>query len=274
MEKFKKSVEIARDSCLSVCVDDSRDGKAAINGPARNATPSSGSISGLNVNYTRTRQFTLSEQTIKRNRIVTGRDADPAINAFKLLRTQVLQRCKVNNWNAVAITSPGENEGKTLTAVNFSITLAREVNHTVLLVDLDLKNPSLAACLGHEPEYGLHDYLLDDVPLENILVNPGVDRLVVLPGRGSLDNSSEMLSSPKMVNLVNELKARYPERFIVFDLPSLLETDDALAFSPYIDAALLVVEEGRTSGRDLARASEMLESVNVIGTVLNKSAER
>jgi protein-tyrosine kinase len=86
-------------------------------------------------------------------------------------------------------------------------------------------------------------------------------------------NSSEMLGSPKMAELVRELKARYPSRIVVFDLPPLLSAADVISFSPCVDATLLVVEEGKTQKQDLARAAEMLSSSALIGAVLNKSTE-
>ena len=95
----------------------------------------------------------------------------------------------------------------------------------------------------------------------------------MLPGRGSMTNSSEMLSSPKMVQLVDELKNRYPGRIIIFDMPPLFYADDVLAFSPYVDASLLVLEEGKTKDEELVRAVDLLSSTNIIGTVLNKSSE-
>ena len=104
-----------------------------------------------------------------------------------------------------------------------------------------------------------------------MLFNPSIERLVVLPGRETMLNSSEALSAPTMVHLVEELKNRYPSRLVIFDLPPILSSDDALAFSPYIDAVLLVIEEGKTSSDELAQSLEILQPVNIIGTVLNKS---
>jgi len=94
---------------------------------------------------------------------------------------------------------------------------------------------------------------------------------VILPGGRTRANSAEMLNSPKMVRLVEELKTRYSSRIILFDLPPLLSVADTLAFSPYVDAALLVVENGKTQAEDLKRAIGLLQGTNVIGTVLNKS---
>ena len=84
-------------------------------------------------------------------------------------------------------------------------------------------------------------------------------------------NSAELLSSPKMAQLVDELKTRYPSRIVLFDTPALLSNADTLAFSPYVDAALLVIEDGKTSREDVTRAVELLRQTNVLGTVLNKS---
>jgi capsular exopolysaccharide synthesis family protein len=183
----------------------------------------------------------------------------------------VLQRLRENKWNVLAVTSPGLNEGKTLTAINLAVSLAMEVNYTVLLVDADLRHPNVHTYFGLEPEFGLSDYLLSDKPLQELLVHPGIQGLVVLPGGKPLTNSSEMLNSPKMSRLVEELKTRYPSRIVLFDLPPLLATADAMAFAPYVDAALLVVEEGITSIQDAQHATELLKDTHLIGAVLNKS---
>ena len=164
------------------------------------------------------------------------------------------------------------NEGKTLTAINLAISLAMEVSYTVLLVDADLRHPNVHTYFGLEPEFGLSDYLVSDKPLQELLVHPaGIQGLVILPGGKPLINSAEMLNSPKMSRLVEELKTRYPSRIVLFDLPPSLTTADAVAFAPYVDAALLVVEEGKTSTQDAQRATELLKDTHLIGAVLNKS---
>jgi len=223
------------------------------------------------ITYTQTKRWPLDRLAAQRHRLISGMGTDPVTIAYKMLRTQVLQRTRQHGWKTLAITSPAFGEGKTLTAVNLAITLAREVNRTVLLIDLDLQRPSVAACFGYVPSAGLADYLTGVAALPEILVNPGIERLVMLPGRGRVENSSEALSSPKMTELVQELRDRYPERLVIIDLPPLLVADDALAFSPYVDAMLLVAEEGKTSRDDLRRAVKLLDGVNIIGTVLNKS---
>ncbi len=260
MERIKQALEKARSE---------REKAGAGSGTAR---PSSGVGTPQLITYSRTRTVEVTEDFLREKRIISGLEQNSFTDAYKILRTQVLQRLKENNWNSVAITSPGFNEGKTLTAVNLAISLAMEVNYTVLLVDADLRHPSIHGYFGVEQGYGLSDFLTDDKPLGDLLVHPAnIPRFVILPGGKSLLNSAEMLNSPKMARLVDELKTRYPSRIVIFDLPPLLSAADALAFSPYVDAALLVVEEGKTQTEDARRAVGLLQGTNLIGTVLNKS---
>jgi len=258
MERIKKALDRAREERQSAR-------------PSAESRPSSSvPESGERIRYTQTRVIAVPPEVFKDKRATAGLDAGPVTDAYRILRTRVLQRMRQNDWRSLAVTSVGPNEGKTLTAVNLAISLAMEVNQTILLVDFDLRRPDIHTYFNYVPDKGLSDYITGDVPLSEILFNPSIERLVVLPGNVPLLNSSEMLSSPKMVQLVDELKTQYPSRLVIFDLPPLLSTDDALAVSPYVDAILLVVEEGVTQTEDLERAREMLQEVNVIGTVLNK----
>ncbi|MFL6623411.1 MAG: CpsD/CapB family tyrosine-protein kinase [Sulfurifustaceae bacterium] len=227
------------------------------------------------ITYTQTRKVSLYPGWLRQNRIITADVIDGYASAYKVLRTQVSQRMRGQGWRTLGVTSPGPREGKTLTAINLSISLALEANQTVLLVDADLRQPSVHTYFGFDVERGLRDHLIEATPIEQILVNPEIRRLVVLPGGAPLANSSEMLSSPVMLRLVQDVKRRYPSRLVVFDLPPVLTTDDVLAFAPYLDAALLVIEEGETLRDDAARAAELLQAANhnLIGTVLNKHPE-
>ncbi len=227
--------------------------------------------STMSIRYNRTRKIAVSEDTLDRNRLVAAVPNHELGDVYRMLRTRVLQSLRENSWNSLAVTSPATGCGKTLTSINLAISLAMEVVHTVLLVDLDLRRPGIHRFFDYAPEYGLSDYLFNDVPIEEILFTPSIDRLVVLPGRESIRNSSEMLRSPKMVGLVNELKNRYPDRLVVFDLPPILAADDSLAFSPYTDAMLMVAENGATTSEDLDKAIAMLRDTPLIGTVLNKA---
>ena len=186
-----------------------------------------------------------------------------------------MHRLRENDWNVLGVTSPDQGEGKTLTAVNLAVSLAMETTQTVLLVDANLRNPSVHEVFGLDDCPGLADYLLDNQPLEDLLVHPGIGRFVLLPGGRAISNSTEILTSPKMLALVEELKHRYPSRIVIFDLPPLLHTADVLAFSPYTDALLLVVEEGKTTVDEVRRALSLVkDSRPVLGTVLNKAGQK
>jgi capsular exopolysaccharide synthesis family protein len=148
-----------------------------------------------------------------------------------------------------------------------------EGNQSVLLVDADLRRPSVAQYLGLQWEFGLVDCLKGDVSLEDTLINPGTERLVVLPGNNSNNNFSELISSRKMANLIKEIKSRYESRIIIFDLPPLFVADDALVLMSYVDAALLVVEDGKNTSEELQHSMFILEQTNLLGLVLNKSTQ-
>jgi capsular exopolysaccharide synthesis family protein len=223
------------------------------------------------VRYTMTRVVEVPQSVLLTHRLIAAVPQHKHKDAYRMLRTRVLQTLRNNGWNSVAVTGPATGCGKTMTAINLAISLAMEVTHTVLLVDLDLRSPTIHRYFEFEPELGLSDYLTGDVKLHQMLVSPGIERLVVLPGRNVLANSSEMLRSPRMIALVNELKSRYPDRLIVFDLPPILAADDALSFAPYTDSILMVAESGNTRKEDLQKAYEMLKDTPLIGTVLNKS---
>jgi ATPases involved in chromosome partitioning len=222
------------------------------------------------IEYTRTRSVAVSADLMRERRLVMGLRNDPHADVFRLLRTQVLKQLRDNNWTSLAVVAPTAACGKTFVTANLAIAIAMEVNQTVLVVDADLRNPQLGWYYGLAPEKGLLDYLQTDVAVEDLLINPGFERLVVLPGRHTTTVSSELLSLPKMAALVDELKTRYQSRIVLFDLPPLLSSDDAMLFMPHFDAALLVVEDGKTSPEEVSRSLAILAETNLAGTVLNK----
>ncbi len=235
-------------------------------------TPSSLDDTGSH-RYTQTRVAEIDPAHLARHHIVAARDRDPAADAYRMLRTRLLQVMAARHWHSLAVTSPGPGEGKSVTALNLAISLSREVNHTVLLVDLDLRNPSVHRLLGLDVETGISDYLFSELPLSKVLVNPSMERLVVLPGREGQDDASELMSSPRMRQLIDDITHRYPERLVIFDLPPVCTTDDVIAVSPLVDAFLLVVRDGGTTQPQLRQAAELLKHVSVVGTVLNMADE-
>jgi Mrp family chromosome partitioning ATPase len=109
--------------------------------------------------YTQTRTIVPAPAQLARQRVIAGFPEDKRAESYRQLRTQVLHKFRENNWRTLAVTSPNPQAGKTLTALNLAISLSLEVNQTVLLVDLDLRHPSILEKLGIDAEFGLVDYL-------------------------------------------------------------------------------------------------------------------
>jgi exopolysaccharide/PEP-CTERM locus tyrosine autokinase len=222
------------------------------------------------IHYTYTRTVTVDVDRLRRNRLMVPGIDKTLGEAFKLLRTHILQGTKRENRNTLMVTGPLPNEGKTLTTINLAIAMAREVGQTVLLVDGDLRNPAVHRYLDLPSGPGLVDYLTSGYPIADSLVHPeGLTNLVVLPAGRATSHSVEILSSPLMADLVRELKHFYPDRYVLFDLPPLFYAD-ALAFAPLVDGIILVVEAGGTPREEITHALEMLKEFRVLGCVLNK----
>jgi capsular exopolysaccharide synthesis family protein len=219
-------------------------------------------------------RFALDRDALRSRRVVLPDEASPAASAYKMLRTQVLQKMRRHGYRAIGIASAVDGEGKSLTAVNLSLALAAEPNQTVLLLDLDLRRPSISRILGIPAIRGIEACIQGDANVADILWRPeGVQRLGVLPANHVGLASSDLLAADRMRLLIQELRSRYDDRLLVVDLPPLLLTDDVLTIAPLLDAVLLVVAEGRTRREDAARAAELLGDTPRLGTVLNQAHE-
>jgi Mrp family chromosome partitioning ATPase len=208
---------------------------------------------------------------LARNFVINPGAASDTSSTYDVLRMRILKSLEKNCWSTVAVTSPTRGSGSTLTAINLAISIARDLAHSALLVELDLVSPSFNRILGFEKFRGMADYLLDDAGLSEIVLDIGVDGLAIIPAGSPVANSFELLSSRKMAGFVGELKRLNDHRVVLFDLPSVVAFDDAIAFSPLVDCALLVVEEGATKVSDVRRALTRLEHTKILGVVLNRS---
>jgi Mrp family chromosome partitioning ATPase len=222
-----------------------------------------------------TRILDVDMLAFERQRILPPGAGGPHGGAYKMLRTQVLRRLDKLGANLLAIVGTAAGTGKTLTAINLAVAIAADAERTALLVDLDLRKPSVASRLGFEPEFGIDDCLRGGCKLGDALVRlSAYERLVVLPAREACKDSSELLSTRETEELIAELRGRFSERVLIVDLPPALQADDALVFARHAQAALVVVAEGRTRREDLTRTLELLREVPIVGTVLNASRER
>jgi protein-tyrosine kinase len=225
-------------------------------------TPQSASTQKI-INY--------NQETVNKHHIITlGNDLHGISERFKLFKTQFLTKMQISGDRTILISSCIDGEGKTFTAINLAIMLAREVDQRVLLVDVNLHHPSILSALGIPGQEGLTDYLLNNTPLNDLLIGPGIEKLSLLPAGRTVENSSELLGSQKMQNLIAEMKGRYHDRYILFDGPSILLSVDTLVLSKYIEKTLLVIESGKVSPLQLSEAMKLIGEDKILGTVLNK----
>lgn len=223
------------------------------------------------ITYENTKVHEASADWFRKNRILNDESDPKVVHGYKLLRTQVLKKLATSNWKSIGIISARSGQGSSLTAVNLAISIAKEHRYTVLLADFNLRQPGIHKLFGYQPEKGIGDYISDDVPVNEMLFNPGIESLVVLPGRDSLADSSEQLTSPKIQELVRDIRFRYQSRIIIYDLPPLLEQVDAIAFIDQFDAGLLVVEDNKTTKTEIEKIAELIGDKPMLGTVLNKA---
>jgi len=217
----------------------------------------------------------LDRRHLEAMRVFAFDPADPRTTSFDMLRTKVVQTMADRGFQTLIVTSPRGGCGKTFTAINLALSIARQPDRSVVLVDLDIRKPQVASCLGLEPGLGLLDVLKGQVDLSEALVSPdlGGPRFLVLPGQRAPHHLSEALVSRELKNLVSHLKSQDPSHIVIFDMPPVLSTDDVMAFLPQADAVLLIAAVGSSTTAEIAECEQNLESTNLLGIVLNKSTE-
>jgi len=177
--------------------------------------------------YTQSRVLPTTAAHLERHRIANFLEDTRSLDYYNILRTQILQRTKDKDWNTIMVTSPSAGDGKTLTAINLALSIARKVQHTALLVDTNLRRPRICEYLGLRAPKGLSDYLSGEAAIEDLFINPGIAKLLILPAGEPKGATTELLGSPQMHNLVRELKSRYPDRYVIFDCPHLVHMPDS-----------------------------------------------
>jgi protein-tyrosine kinase len=232
-----------------------------------------GTKEDVNPEYTRTRVVQTDLEHLKRQRVVAFLNDDEISDQIKIFRTQVLDRMKQLGGNTLLVTSANPHEGKSIIALNLAISISQEVGYTVLLVEADMRTSSMSRYFGLKSNKGLSDILLKEADVPDVLINPGIEKLVILPAGRAIKTSAELLGSPRMGDLVKEMKTRYPDRFIIFDGSPFLSFADPLSFSRFMDGILLVVEAEKTSKKDVARVMELLRGKPVIGAIYNKAKD-
>lgn len=222
-----------------------------------------------NIDYTNTTVVKLDATHLEKNRIISHLNHNANASIFDSMRTQILQKMEENNWQTIAVVSPTPESGKTLVSINLAMSIARQPQKTVVLADFDLRKPKVATYLGIDAKKSLNDYLENQAELEDVLVNPGIQRIVILPTMHPTSRASEILSSSKVSGLIEELKNRYESRVIIFDLPPILSVDDAMVLLPQVDCVLMVIANGVSTKTEIEDSLHLLPKDNVVGIVYN-----
>lgn len=202
-----------------------------------------------------------------------NKEAKIAISAYKNLRTRVLLKMSDLGVNSLMVVGAAQNVGKTLTSINLAIAMARQEEKRVILVDLDLRSPSIHHLFGFESKGNIVDVAEGKKTLSDILVDPGIPGLKILPGDIRHEDSAEAIVSPRMRELIDTLKS-LNDTIVVFDTPPVLGCDDVPFVAPYMDSCLFVVREGITSRKELQMSLDMLDNrINILGVTINRSSE-
>ncbi|MFC1747500.1 XrtA-associated tyrosine autokinase [Pseudomonadota bacterium] len=174
--------------------------------------------------------------------------------------------------NLIMVTSSKPSEGKTYTSLNLAMSVAKERDRTVLLVDADVAKPGVTRVLGVNKEKGLVDYLSDDsVMLSDVMLKTNISNMRFIPAGKRHVHSTELLSSQSMIELVEQLRSRYPDRIVIFDSPPLLATSEAVVLTELVGQIILVVEAEKTSKQEVEEAISQIGEDKSVGLVLNKA---
>lgn len=238
-----------------------------------------------------TRRPDFPRQTLKHVSIDFGRLATAGIitpetkqvalvEHFRIIKRPLLMKAaqtgvsRVPNGNMILVTSAVPGEGKTFTAVNLAMSIATELDRTVLLVDADPDKADVSHVLGIEEAEGLMDYLAQSTrAVSELLVKTDVAKLSVFPSGRPRANTTELLASEDMRQLADELAARYSDRIVIVDSPPLLATSGATVLAHLVGQTVMVVEAIRTPQSALREALALLKPIQNVGLVLNKSRE-
>jgi protein-tyrosine kinase len=216
----------------------------------------------------------IDDQAVKRLGLFTDPLTSTVAGHFDLLRARLLLLAAANHWSRIAITSPTPGCGKSFVAANLALSLSRLPACRTLLMDLDLRAPSLASMFGLSEFPPLANFLLGQEPLEGQVCRLGSNLAVALNGQ-AVPRSYEILQDPAAIATLNDLQKQLQPDVTLFDMPPASESDDVLGMAPHLDAILLVVDGTATSPEDIRRCTMLLDGhIPLAGVVLNKALDR
>jgi protein-tyrosine kinase len=223
------------------------------------------------------RTFKVDRDRLRRQSMLTpDGERTPVAESFRRIKRQILAnvaspKFSTPSANLVLVTSALTGEGKSYCAINLAISIALEMDRTVLLVDADVAKPSIPQALGLKVERGLMDVLLDRrIDLGEVLWKADIGKLTIMPVGTAHMHATELLASGAMRALLHEIAVRYHDRVVIFDSPPLLAASEASVLASQVGQIVVVVEAGRTSEAALKDALSRVDSSKVTGLLLNK----
>jgi Mrp family chromosome partitioning ATPase len=222
-----------------------------------------------------TRIVQLNPAHLDSTRIVAHGAAGAQGRYYDMMRTQILQEMDENGWQFLTVTSATAGCGKTVTACNLALSIARLAERSVLLVDLDLQKPKVTEYLGIKANEGLLSVLVGEASLASVVVEASIGRskLMVLPGEVCKSGTSEWMASQTMATLLQTIKREFRSRIVIFDMPPMLHGDDVISVLPQMEAVLLVAGVGNTSVSDIKECHKHLKTTPVVRVVVNRVTE-
>lgn len=198
----------------------------------------------------------------------------PAAEEFRKLKQNLVRMTKRGGFhNTILVTSGTVGEGKSVTSANLAISLAQEFDHTVLLVDADLRRPTCGDLLCLENGYGLSDCLMNGEDISKAMIRTGIGKLSFLPAGTPMANPGELLASQRMASVLKEMKERYSDRYVIIDTPPVLPFAESRTLARLADMVVLVVKEGRLSKYELRETVEALSGANIAGAVYSQATK-
>jgi len=222
----------------------------------------------------RVQEIELDFAHLQSQRIVAYDGKDLRSRPYDVLRTEVSRTMDLKGWKTLAVTSPTPGCGKTLTAINLALSLARQPERQVFLTDLDLRKPQVAAYLGLKCRDGLLGVVEERLDLGSAIIHAraGGSRLDVLPTAATSD-SSDLVASTSMRTLLQDVTGHGQSRIAILDLPPLLMGHDAISILPQVDCVLLVAAVGVSTIEEIEECNKYLQATEVVRFVLNKVSE-
>ena len=244
------------------------------------ASSSTASAAGAQVKKTTQQEVSIDFERLKAAGMLTpdasqGRLADE----YRAIKRPLLKNAfgggvvALTHGNLIMVTSALPGEGKSFTSIGLAMSMAMELDHTVMLVEADVARPAVCRYCGiPEPQQGLVDYLADsDIDLSDLLMKTNVPKLTLLPAGRRHPSSAELLGSYAMRELMDQLANRYPDRVVIFDSPPLLLSNEAVTLSSLMGQVVVVIEAAKTQQTQAKQAIALLDPDQTIGVVLNKN---